>query len=109
MLKVSKYAIALRLEKIGVAPSNYYQKKEQEWKPIERPRKPGGTPTSMAQQNIRRLGSKYNGLIMKALDRGAIHQVEAQELLGLKPKHFSELKDRIQEQRLTYGERRPVE
>jgi Zn-dependent peptidase ImmA (M78 family)/transcriptional regulator with XRE-family HTH domain len=86
-LKVSQMALALRLEQLGLAPSGFHRKFIYKGKATP----PRGRPRHVAIR-LSEIGACYPRVIIDALNRRAIDEVEAVEALGLGPDHLNAVK-----------------
>lgn len=77
-LKVSRYALALRLEHKGLAPKGFAQRYRGSRSNPRVPGKGDGVKTRLSE-----LGSSYLGRVVAAFDRNAIDEVRVVEAVGL--------------------------
>jgi Zn-dependent peptidase ImmA (M78 family) len=92
-LKVSRMALALRLEQLGVAPNGFHKKFK-----TRRPRSEPRQSTNRVDPTVRRLsdiGGNYTKSVMDALDRGVIDEVHAAEALGFGEHNFEKARKAI--------------
>jgi Zn-dependent peptidase ImmA (M78 family)/transcriptional regulator with XRE-family HTH domain len=101
MFKVSMSAVALHLEDIGLAREGFYDQKRALWKP-PKPRT-GGMPMPYAERQVNRLGVRHVSVVLDALDKRYINQLDAYELTEVGPKHFDDLRSEIAGRQLEYG------
>jgi Zn-dependent peptidase ImmA (M78 family) len=93
-LKVSQMALALRLEQLGVAPDGFNRKFAYKGKPQERtPRDTLKVPRVNIRLN--EIGHEYSRVVVDALSRQAIDEVEAVEALGLGPSYLDAVRTTI--------------
>jgi len=90
--RVSNSAMALRLEKIGLAAKGFSGRRTGPWDlPVER------RPTASVRQpdylkiRMKRLGRLHTATIMRALKRHAINTFDASDLIGVKPGSLGKL------------------
>jgi len=88
-LKVSQMALALRLEQLGLATSGFHRKFEYKGKTAAIPHQ-GGPPRVVVRMS--EIGVSYSKVVIDALNRQAINEVEAVEALGLGPGHLDAVK-----------------
>ena len=100
--KVSRTAVAIHLEDAALAPVGFYAAKEAEWNKPKKKKK-GGPPTPYEEKRVNRWGARHVDLVFNALDRGHINQLDAYELLGVRPKYFNALRREVREQQAAYG------
>jgi Zn-dependent peptidase ImmA (M78 family) len=87
--RVSNRAIALRLEKTGLAPEGFYGRRTAPWDvPVERVKPAGDTQPSAIRIRLKQLGHLHASIVMEALKRHAINSVDAAQLIGLQPTTF---------------------
>ncbi len=91
--RVSNSAMALRLEKTGIAARGFYARHTPSaWDPPEEPRpvKEFSGPKKVNYINIRlkRIGKLHPRTVLKALNRNVINSFDASELIGLQPSSF---------------------
>lgn len=87
--KVSNRAIALRLERTGLAPRGFYARRTAPWDiPIEQPKPAVDSQPSYLKLRIKRVGRLHANTVLQALKRQAINSVDAAQLIGLQPTNF---------------------
>jgi Zn-dependent peptidase ImmA (M78 family) len=101
VFKVSKSAVALHLEDMGLAREGFYEWKLKQWKP-RKPRK-GGQPMPYAERQVNRLGVRHVSIVLDALDRRYINQLDAYEMTEVGPNHFEDLRGEMVGRQLEYG------
>jgi Zn-dependent peptidase ImmA (M78 family)/transcriptional regulator with XRE-family HTH domain len=101
VFKVSMSAVALHLEDTGLAREGFYDEKRKLWKP-PRPRK-GGMPMPYAERQVNRLGVRHVSVVLDALDRRYINQLDAYEMTEVGPSHFDDLRSEIVGRQREYG------
>ncbi len=101
VFKVSMSAVALHLEDMGLAREGFYEARQKQWKP----RKPlkGGQPMSYAERQVNRLGVRHVSVVLDALDRRYINQLDAYEMTEVGPNHFEDLRGEMVGRQLEYG------
>jgi Zn-dependent peptidase ImmA (M78 family) len=82
--RVSNSAIALRLEKAGLAGNGFYVRRTAPWDlPAEpRPLTPKSKPNPITSR-IKRIGKLHARTVLRAVDRRVINSFDASELIGL--------------------------
>jgi Zn-dependent peptidase ImmA (M78 family) len=101
IFKVSKSAVALHLEDIGLARNGFYEWKLKQWGPPKR--RKGGKPTPYAERQVNRLGVRHVSIVLDALDRRYINQLDAYEMTEVGPNHFDDLRGEMVGRQLEYG------
>lgn len=93
--KVSNRAMALRLEKLSLAPRGFYGRRTAPWDiPVE------PLPISSKQQpdyikiRIKQVGRLHAKTVLRAVERHAINVFDASELIGLQPKSLAKVQTR---------------
>lgn len=94
--KVSNRAMALRLEKTGLAPKGFYGRRTRPWD-MPTPRmlvtsKQGPSPTTLL---VKRIGQLHAKTALRAFERNVINSFDAWELIGLQPQYFPKLKAKL--------------
>lgn len=90
--RVSNRAIALRLEKTGLAPRGFYARRTAPW---DLPSELG--PAKSARQpdhikiRIKRIGRLHAATVLRAVERRVINSFDASELIGLQPGTFGKV------------------
>jgi Zn-dependent peptidase ImmA (M78 family)/transcriptional regulator with XRE-family HTH domain len=100
--KVSMSAAAIHLERLDLAPTGFYRAKLTEWR-VRTPRKREGGIIPYYEQVANRLGNRHVSVVFEALDRGYIDQLDAYEMLDVKPESFPRLQSEITERQRAYG------
>lgn len=111
-LKVSRQALALRMEQLGIAQTGYAQQFAYKpgTDPVEEDEPGSETGPTYVQIRLSELGGAYVGAFLNALDRGAIGSVATAEALGLAPDHFARARQTTEKQReLVFGDPGPKE
>jgi len=93
---VSNRAMALRLEKTGLAPAGFYGRRTAPW---DFPRAPV-TPKARQQPSaikirIKRLGHLHTSALLRAVKRGVINSFDASQLIGLQPAYFKKVEHEL--------------
>lgn len=106
-LSVTRQALALRLEQMGLAHVGFYRvyiERQPDWK-MEVPKKEskGKQRGNYITQLVYELGYQYIVSVFNALDHRLISNVRASQLLKIKPASFNSVKERIKRQRTRYG------
>ncbi len=101
LFNVSMSAVALHLEDVGLAKPGLYQRKTEEW----RNRKKGKPFAQMSypERQVQRLGVRHVGVVLDAVDKRDINQLEAYQLMDVDPRFFGDLRKEVEERQKTYG------
>jgi Zn-dependent peptidase ImmA (M78 family) len=92
--RVSNRAIALRLERTGLAPDGFYNRRTAPW---DVPNEVITTVTESQTQpsylriRVKRIGRLHTKTVLRALKRHAINPVDAYELTGIQPTSFAKV------------------
>lgn len=89
-LKVSRYALALRLEHKGLAPSGFALRYKGSRSNPRTPGKGDGVKTRLSE-----LGSSYLGRVVAAYDRSAIDEVRVVEAVGLSAERIGAVREYV--------------
>jgi Zn-dependent peptidase ImmA (M78 family) len=90
--RVSNRAIALRLEKTGLAPTGFYGMRTGPWDlPSEPMPVTSESQPSPVRIRIKRIGRLHTSTVLRAVKRRAINSFDASELIGLQPATFSKI------------------
>jgi Zn-dependent peptidase ImmA (M78 family) len=89
---VSNRAMALRLEKTGLAPNGFYARRTLPWDlPAEKqPIKPNSEPNPL-RIRYKQMGQLHTSTVLEAVKRNAINSVDAADLIGIRPQFFPKL------------------
>jgi Zn-dependent peptidase ImmA (M78 family) len=91
--RVSNSAMALRLEKTGLAPKGFYVRHTTAWDIPTEPSLPASKQQpSYVTLRMKRIGQLHAKTVLQAVKRGVINTFDASELIGLQPSSFSKLK-----------------
>jgi Zn-dependent peptidase ImmA (M78 family) len=96
IFRVSNRAMALRLERTGLAPTGFYAKRTAPWdvpvepSPVEQTSKK--QQPSQIRITLKRVGRLHASVVLEAVKRHAINSFDASELIGLRPSTFSKVK-----------------
>jgi Zn-dependent peptidase ImmA (M78 family)/DNA-binding XRE family transcriptional regulator len=101
LFKVSMSAVALHLENVGLAKPGLYDMKIEEWRKREK-RKPFSI-MSYPERQVQRLGVRHVGVVLDAVERKNIDNLEAYELMSVDPRFFGDLRKEVNERQKTYG------
>ena len=96
--RVSNRAIALRLEKIGLAPHGFYGRRTGPWdvpESKEPPLLPEGHNPSYVRIRLKRIGRLHANTVLQAVESRVINPVDAAGLIGLKSSSFGKLRAAI--------------
>jgi Zn-dependent peptidase ImmA (M78 family) len=91
--RVSNRAAALRLEKTGLAPRGFYERRTGPWDlPAEpRPVRSEQSP-SLITIRLKRIGRLHAATILRAVERGVMNSFDASQLIGLRVATLSKVK-----------------
>jgi hypothetical protein len=92
---------SIHMEQVGLVPKDYYKEQRALWA-MYRPKKPGGI-ASHAEKKLNKYGVRHVGLVLSALDKGRINQLDAHELLDVKTKDFGALRTEARARQEAYG------
>jgi Zn-dependent peptidase ImmA (M78 family) len=87
--RVSNRAVALRLERTGLAPERFYRRRTGPWDlpnppvQVSSPRQP-----SPIRIHIKRNGRLHTRTVLEAVNKHVINSFDASELIGLRPATF---------------------
>jgi Zn-dependent peptidase ImmA (M78 family) len=90
--RVSNSAMALRLEKTGLAPKGFYGRRTAPWDLPSEPRPV--TPDRQVNAitiRLKRIGKLHARTALRALDRRIINSFDASDLIGLNPASFEKV------------------
>jgi Zn-dependent peptidase ImmA (M78 family) len=100
-LKVSRVALALRLEHAGLAPQSFFMRFNRQNAPAPTVRKkPKPDPNRV---RVFELGGTYQSAVISALERDVISEVTAVQALGLAPEKFDLVRSNLDRQRALAG------
>jgi Zn-dependent peptidase ImmA (M78 family)/DNA-binding XRE family transcriptional regulator len=100
--KVSKSAAAIHLETVGLAPEGFYQDLKEAWRKRAKANRRGGI-SSYAEKVVNAYGVRHVGLVMEALQRRKIDELDAHEMLNVKSEHFDAIRQTADERQEVYG------
>lgn len=90
--RVSNRAMALRLEKTGLAPSGFYERRTSPWDlPLEQIPTTSKTHPSPIIIRIYRTGRLHQATALEAVKRRVINSFDAAELIGFLPTYFKKV------------------
>jgi Zn-dependent peptidase ImmA (M78 family) len=102
VFKTSMSAVALHLENNKLAPDGFFNVKLSEWRVREKKNsKPGVVPYYDKIAN--RLGVQHIKVVLEALDRKRIDQLDAFEMLDVQASNFAKLRAKVMEREAGYG------
>lgn len=104
-LKVSRPALALRLEELGLAGRGYFDRAHKELESETWQGRLGSGGPSYAVKVVAQLGSGYSSLVLKALSSGIIDRNTASEMLNAPARQFDNIATRVSEQAVRYAAR----
>jgi Zn-dependent peptidase ImmA (M78 family) len=94
-LKVSRIALALRLEHVGVAPSGFHTRfKTKQKKEVAR-KTSGNNWVDHTVVRLSEMGGNFTRSVIEALDRQVIDQVQAVEALGVGEQNFEKARTAV--------------
>ena len=102
VFRVSLSAVAIHLEDTRVAEPGLYDEKQNEWRRRNIPPRGGGRAT-WPERWLNSLGVGTTQIALEALDRAEINQLEAFELLDVRPKFFDQLRNEMEQRIADYG------
>lgn len=97
-LKVSRIALALRMEHLNIAPDGFHLKFKVKTHRKHRPHTGTGGPSRITTQ-LSDVGGNYATHVIQALDRNVIDPSHAAEALGFGPDHFEAARAAIRRHR----------
>lgn len=98
----SMSAVALHLETMNLAPDGFFMTKWAEWRVRPKPIRKKG-PVAYYEQAVNRLGARHIAVVLHALDRGRINQLDAYEMLDVQAANFPKLRSALAERQTAYG------
>lgn len=102
LFNVSMSAVVLHLENVGLAKRGLYDQKIEEWRKRAKSG-PGRADPSYPVRQVQRLGVRHVGVVLDAVDRRDINQLEAYELMDVDPRFFGALRKEVEENQKLYG------
>jgi Zn-dependent peptidase ImmA (M78 family)/DNA-binding XRE family transcriptional regulator len=87
--KVSRQALALRLEHVGLAPEGFHRKFLGAVPP---PKKTSKSTGNHVATRLSEIGANFAGTVIRAFDRGAISKAAAVDALALSARHFDRVR-----------------
>lgn len=96
-LKVSRIALAIRLEDLGVAPRGFARKFD--WHSGFTPRSGSSSGGDSIANTLSELGSAFTSSVYEAYQRGAISKANAEEFLGIRGQHFERVEQYVEKHR----------
>ena len=103
--KVSKSAVAIRLEELGLAPAGFYERLKANWHP-PKPNSGFDPDGDQVKKELNRYGTRHVGVVLSALDAGRIDRVEARYALDVNPEYHRQMMNAAAERRVAYGRKR---
>jgi Zn-dependent peptidase ImmA (M78 family)/transcriptional regulator with XRE-family HTH domain len=103
-LKVSRWALAIRLETVGLAPEHYadaYTYEASEKKGYAQAKTKARIP--IYDKRLRELGSQYSGSFLEANTSGRLDRGSTARMLNLRTTYISDMRIRLSEMQQTYG------
>jgi Zn-dependent peptidase ImmA (M78 family) len=91
--RVSNRAVALRLEKTGLAPKGFYGRRTTRWD-LPKPLKPINGPhqASHIKLRLKRIGHLHAATTLHAVERKVINSFDASQLIGVLPSSLGRMK-----------------
>lgn len=102
VFNVSLSAVAIHLEDMGLAAPGLYEAKLAAWSRRNIPERRGGFAT-WPEKWLNRLGVHTTQVVLDALERKEINQIEAFEILDVRPKFFDQLYNEMNQRIAEYG------
>jgi len=104
-LRVGRPAALIRLAEIGLIPSDNVELFLGQWEADtwERRSGSGPAPIPVSLRALNRLGVRYSSAILHALETGAIDVISASEILNVRPRHFEDMRQRIERREELYA------
>lgn len=99
--KTSMSAVAIHLEDVGLTQPGFADSKFKEWG--GRTSKPWGPPMQWAEKQVNKLGVRHISVVLDALDRGYLSEIDAYEMTNVHPKYFGSLRTEIEQRQTAYG------
>ena len=93
-LKVSRQALAIRLEELGKAPAGFNRAFI-----VRPPGRPKSTQGNYVNTRLSEIGGRFTASVMGALERDVIDTTHASEALGLSPPHLERARAYVERQR----------
>jgi Zn-dependent peptidase ImmA (M78 family) len=98
--KVSQEVVLLRLLKLEMISSDFYQKKRKQLLlAYKNMAKKGGGPVAQDIKTLSRMGTRFASLILDAADSEKITISRASDYLGVRVRYLNTLRDRIERQK----------
>lgn len=101
--KVSKSAVAIRFEELGLAPAGFYDRLKTEWGDSPRAYRRGPPDRDQIDIELGRLGTTHVSAIHNAVERGIIDKLEARYALRVPIEHLPALAAAARARHLAYG------
>ncbi len=87
--RVSNRAMAWRLEKTGLAPKGFYERRTGPWDlPVESRPVPSKRQPDYVRIRLKRVGRLHAITVLRAVERRIINSFDASELIGIQPSAF---------------------
>jgi Zn-dependent peptidase ImmA (M78 family)/transcriptional regulator with XRE-family HTH domain len=99
--RVTMTVASIHMEDTGIVPADFYKELRGLWA-MHRPKNKGGIATP-AEKKLNKYGVRHVDLVLTALDRGRINQLDARELLDAKPKDFGAIRNEAKARQDAYG------
>lgn len=82
-LLISRDVVAILLQELGLARSDFYEERRQEWEG-KRPFGRRGKPSTQAERKIREVGYSLAGVLTRSAERPTFSWTDASSVLGMK-------------------------
>jgi Zn-dependent peptidase ImmA (M78 family)/DNA-binding XRE family transcriptional regulator len=99
-LNVSRSALALRLQELGMAPDNFFDRFQDAGGNEVRP---GGGGGNYVNTRLSEIGERFPRTMLAAVDHGSLDYVRAAEHMAIAPRHFETLHNRLARRQVVGG------
>jgi Zn-dependent peptidase ImmA (M78 family) len=103
LFKVSKSAVAIRFEELGIAPAGFYDRLKIEWANRSKRQRRGSSEHNQVEIELNRFGTTHVTTIGVALERGIIDSLEARYALDVPLEHLPALTAAARARHQAYG------
>jgi Zn-dependent peptidase ImmA (M78 family) len=101
--KVSKSAVAIRFEEVGLAAKGFYDRLRAGWNEPSARKRRGGKERDQIDIELGRLGTTHVSAIATAVERGIIDRLEARYALDVPIEHLPALRAAARVRHEAYG------
>lgn len=98
LFRVSKSAVAVHLEDLGLAETGLYDSFKSSWIG----KKKSGGIASHEEKMVNRYGVRHIQIVLRALEQKKINQLDAFEMMGINPKFFDTVRQEAKERQAAY-------